>query len=118
MKREEKLAKVMKELGELLQTGIIESEVFPRGKLRARTGIKNHPIARYVHRMIEFETGINMCMPITTQFYLQNYVNHVLGKQRPNDDPLFCYLLRDGVEKLYNMLDEYSYQLIEKYSLN
>lgn len=72
-----------------------------RGKLRKSMPSSAHPLLRYVHRMVTLYNGTNNSIPTTTIFYCQDYVDSVLGK-----DVLRVYLLKDGVEKIYEKLDD------------
>ena len=100
------------------------AEDFFKKNLKGRKGLKvsvksdAHPLLRYVHRMIQFYSGINVHIPTTTQFYMQDFVDEVLH-QNPSDKNNFCvYLLKDGVEELYHRLDKHAEELCDYFGLD
>lgn len=102
---------------------LIANDFFKKG-LKGRKGLRSsvksdaHPLLRYVHRMIEFYSGINACMPMTTQFHLQSFVDNVLGQKYKDENRLTVYLLRDGVEELYHLLDNHAKELCVYFGLD
>ena len=104
-------------------TSLIEQDFFKtnlRGRKGLRSSVKSdaHPLLRYVHRMVKFHGGLDTHMPMTTQFYLQDFVDMVLKQNKRDKNRLTVYLLRDGVEHLYRILDTHAEALCVEYGLN
>lgn len=104
-------------------TTLIEQDFFKvnlRGRKGLRSSVKSdaHPLLRYVHRMIKFHGGLDTHMPMTTQFYLQDFVDQTLGQGKRDKDRLTVWLLRDGVEHLYHILDAHAAELCPHFGLN
>jgi len=121
--RQEKIAIAKDKIRELIDSGEIEKELLLKnGKLRRTVGRRASPLTRYVHRMIQFESGHNYSLPITTQFYMQDFVNDLFGIQSfgtqkaIKSESLFVYILRDGIAEMYDALDRYAQKLTKKYA--
>lgn len=104
-------------------TSLIEQDFFKtnlRGRKGLRSSVKSdaHPLLRYVHRMVKFHGGLDTHMPMTTQFYLQDFVDMALKQNKRDKNRLTVYLLRDGVEHLYRILDTHAEVLCVEYGLN
>lgn len=104
-------------------TSLIEQDFF-KTNLRGRKGLRSvvksdaHPLLRYVHRMVKFHGGLDTHMPMTTQFYLQDFVDMTLKQNKRDKNRLTVYLLKDGVEHLYHILDTHAEGLCVEYGLN
>ena len=104
-------------------TALIEQDFF-KNNLKGRKGLRSsvksdaHPLLRYVHRMIKFHSGLDVHMPMTTQFYLQDFVDMTLKQNKKDKNRLTVYLLRDGVEHLYHILDNHAFMLCSHFGLN
>ena len=104
-------------------TALIEQDFFKinlKGRKGLRSSVKSdaHPLLRYVHRMVKFHGGLDTHMPMTTQFYLQDFVDMTLKQGKRDKNRLTVYLLRDGVERLYNILDNHAEMLCVHFGLN
>ena len=104
-------------------TALIEQDFFKinlKGRKGLRSSVKSdaHPLLRYVHRMVKFHGGLDTHMPMTTQFYLQDFVDMTLKQGKRDKNRLTVYLLRDGVELLYNILDNHAEMLCVHFGLN
>lgn len=102
---------------------LIEQDFF-KSNLKGRKGLRfsvksdAHPLLRYVHRMIKFHGGLDTHMPMTTQFYLQDFVDMTLKQNKKDKNRLTVYLLRDGVEHLYHILDTHAMSLCPYFGLD
>lgn len=104
-------------------TALIEQDFFKtnlKGRKGLRSSVKSdaHPLLRYVHRMVKFHGGLDTHMPMTTQFYLQDFVDMTLKQGKRDKNRLTVYLLCDGVERLYNILDNHAEMLCVHFGLN
>lgn len=98
---------------EKLGTQFFVNGLLYRGKLRKSMPTSAHPLLRYVHRMVTFYSNINPQIPVVTQFYLQDYVDELLGK-----DVLRVYMSVNGVEHIYRLLDNIADTICEKAGLD
>lgn len=117
MSKSEKIALVIEAIEELTKSSFFEEELMYRGRIRKTIPKTAHPLVRYVHRMIQFFSGANRSIPTTTQFMMQDFVDEVLGqKNSPSlssnrNGQLLVYILKDGVEKMYDLLDNKAEEL-------
>lgn len=116
----------LQKIVELIESGVLEKElVLKNGKFRKTVKKDSHHLTAYVHRMITFYSGIDSHIPSTTQFFLQNYVDELFGQDRnllrdlkEKRESFTVYILSNGVEDLYNVLDQYAEILCVKFGLN
>ena len=109
---------LISEIDSLIASGFIKEGLKGRKGLRSSVKTDAHPLLRYVHRMVKFHGGLDTHMPMTTQFYLQDFVDMTLGQSKKDKNRLTVWLLRDGVELLYHKLDDYAALLCPEFGLN
>ena len=109
---------LISEISALIEQDFFKTNLKGRKGLRSSVKSDAHPLLRYVHRMVKFYGGLDVHMPMTTQFYLQDFVDMVLKQNKRDRNRLTVYLLRDGVEHLYHTLDAHAEMLCLEYGLN
>ena len=109
---------LIKEITSLIEQDFFKTNLKGRKGLRSTVKSDAHPLLRYVHRMVKFHGGLDTHMPMTTQFYLQDFVDMTLKQNKRDKNRLTVYLLRDGVEHLYRILDTHAEVLCVEYGLN
>ena len=120
MSKSEKINLVIGKIEQLTKSSFFEEELLYRGRFRKTISKTAHPLVRYVHRMIQFFSGANRTIPTTTQFMMQDFVDEVLGQKKlPTLSPgrkgqLLVYILKDGVETMYKLLDDKALELYVK----
>ena len=114
-----KIEIVIKEIENLIKVGFFEQNLKGRKGLRSSVKTDAHPLLKYVHRMVQFYGGINTCIPTTTQFYAQDFVDEVLDQQKREDnDRLTVCLLRGRVKDMYDILDNHAKELCGVFGLD
>lgn len=114
----EKIEIVIKEIEELIESGFFKASLKGRKGLRSSVKKDAHPLLKYVHRMIQFYSGIDTCIPTTTQFYLQDFVDEVLNQKYGDNDRLTVWLLRDRIKNIYDILDNHAKELCLVFGLD
>lgn len=109
---------LISEINTLIKQDFFKTNLKGRKGLRSAVKSDAHPLLRYVHRMVKFHGGLDTHMPMTTQFYLQDFVNSTLKQSRNDKNRLTVYLLKDGVEHLYHILDDHAIELCSHFGLN
>ena len=109
---------ILSDIDSLIASDFFKTNLKGRKGLRSSVKSDAHPLLRYVHRMIRFYGGIDMRIPTTTQFFIQDYVDNLLGQNRRDDERLTVYLLKDGVEEIYHKLDEHARELCDYFGLD
>jgi hypothetical protein len=109
---------LISEISTLIEQDFFKTNLKGRKGLRSSVKSDAHPLLRYVHRMIKFHGGLDVHMPMTTQFYLQDFVDMTLKQGKRDKNRLTVYLLRDGVEHLYHILDNHALMLCPHFGLN
>ena len=109
---------LISEISNLIEQDFFKKNLQGRKGLRSSVKTDAHPLLRYVHRMIKFHGGLDVHMPMTTQFYLQDFVDMVLKQGKRDKNRLTVYLLRDGVEHLYHILDNHAEMLCPYFGLD
>ena len=123
LSKQEKIRLVVEAIQTLIESSYLEEQLTHRGQFRKTLPKNAHPLVKYVHRMIQFSTGQSLSIPTQTQFFLQDFVDIVLQQTMlPLRDPkrkeqLTVYIIKDGIEKMYNMLDSKADELATHFGL-
>ena len=113
-----RITTLLSEINSLISQDFFKKNLQGRKGLRSTVKTDAHPLLRYVHRMVKFYGGLDVHMPMTTQFYLQDFVDMVLNQKKRDENRLTVYLLRDGVEHLYSILDDHAEMLCPHFGLD
>ena len=111
MNRYEKLSAVMDEISAMVSDGTMKKLLSGRGGNFRSTAPKNNGAAKYIHRMIQFSSGINVHMPVMASFDLQDYIDEKFPENKALDlydeDKLWVCGLRtdERINEFFKFLD-------------
>lgn len=111
--RQQQIETILQSIRKLESENFFELSLIKKGKISKTIRKDVHPLLKYVHRMVTFYSNINPQIPVVTQFYLQDYVDELLGK-----DVLRVYMPVNGVEHIYRLLDNIADTICEKAGLD